>query len=230
MRDLGRWCGIVLLVVVAAGCATMMSRSLVANYTSALVQIDRPEATRERYGQVVTIKPESDNKYSYEDGLFSGIFYASDSRINFSITNKTDHSIKIVWDEAAFIETSGQSGRLAHAGVKYVDRNASQPPSVIPAHGTLTDFVLPTDRVYYREGYYGQYYSNPGGWEEMSLLLPSSQRIPASDSSAVQVFKTEVERNRGKRFGLLLSLEIEGVVNEYTFWFEVQEATVVTGT
>ena len=214
--------------LLAAGCATtgLGSRTMVAKYSSALVQIDRPEATKERYGSVVTIKPEPDNKYVYEDGLFPGIFYVTDSRINFTLTNKTDHSIKIVWDEAAFIDLDGQSGRVAHTGVKYVDRNASQPPSVIPGRTSLTDFVLPTDRVYYREGYYGRYYSSPGGWEELPLVLPGSRQIASVDSTAVQTFRSEVEKNKGKRFGLLLPLEIEGVVSEYTFWFQVQDVSV----
>jgi hypothetical protein len=215
-----------LSIVIVAGCAGIANRFVTASYSSALVQIDRPEATKEQYGSVVTIKPEPDNKYVYEDGLFSGIFYVTNSRINFTLTNKTDHSIKIVWDEAAFIDMDGQSGRVAHAGVKYVDRNASQPPSVIPGGRSITDFVLPTERVYYREGYYGQYYSSPGGWEELPLVLPALRSIAGSDSAAVHAFASEAEANKGKRFGLLLPLEIEGVVNEYTFWFEVQDVSV----
>jgi hypothetical protein len=220
-------CGYLALTL---GCAATGSsgggRLLNASYNSALVQIDRPEATKEQYGAVVTIKPEAGNKYTYEDGLFSGIFFVATSRINFTISNKTEHSIKIVWDDAAFIEISGQSARLAHEGVKYADSNASQPPSVIPARQSLTDFVLPTNRVYYRKGYYGTYYSSPGGWEELPLVLPASHHVESSDTSALATFTSDVEKNKGKRFGILLPLEIEGVVNEYTFWFEVQTATV----
>lgn len=158
----------------------------------------------------------------YEDGLFSGLFFVTRSRINFTITNKTDHSIRIIWDEAAFIDVDGQSGRVAHEGVKYADRNASQPPIVIPRGTSLTDFVLPTGRLY--------------------LVLPASLRIAAGVSGAglehsgpdlqdrlVDGFASEVGKNKGKRFGFLLPLEIEGIVNEYTFWFEVQEASVCFG-
>lgn len=215
---------------VAAGCTTtdLGPRTMSVRYISALVQIDRPETTKERYGSTVTIKPEPDNKYVYEDGLFSGVFYVTSSRINFTLRNKTDHSIKIVWDEAVFIEVDGQSGRVAHEGVKYTDRSASQPPSVIPGGTSLTDFVLPTNRVYYRQGSYSGYYSNPGGWEELDLvLLPESRQIAANDYlAAVAAFASEAKNNKGKRFGLLLPLEIEGVVNEYTFWFEIQKVLV----
>jgi len=219
----------VLAPLLAVGCAAGLGqRAVGAVYRSALVQIDRPEATRERYGAVVTIRPEPDNKYVYEDGLFSGVFFVTSSRINFTITNKTDHSIKIVWDEAAFIETDGTSNRVAHQGVKYADRNASQPATVVPRGTSITDFVLPTSRVYYREGYYGKYYSSPGGWRELDLVQPALCLVSPGDSTAVRGFRSQAEANIGKRFGLLLPLEIQGVVNEYTFWFQVQGASVVT--
>ena len=216
-----------------AGCLPTLpaTATIASQYRSALVQIDRPKETKERYGSVVAIKPESDNKYAYEDGLFLGIFYVIDSRIHFILKNKTEHSIKIVWDEAAFIDIDGQSDRVVHTGVKYADRNASQPPSVIPGQRSLTDFVVPAKSIYYREGYYGTYYSSPGGWEELGIVLPTSDKVAAdrygvADSLAVEAFISKVKDNIGKRFGFLLPLEIEGVVNEYTFWFEVQDASV----
>ncbi len=215
-----------LCTVTAMGCGGIGSRLVRAYYSSALVEVDRQETTKEHYGSEVTIKPGPDKSFVYEDGLFNGQFYVTSSRINFTLTNKTDRSIKIIWDEAAFIDMEGQSGRVTHEGVKYIDRNASQPPSVVPSEKSLTDFVVPTERVYYREGYYSQYFSTPGGWEESSLILPGSRNIISGDSAAVNAWTKEIVVNKGKRFGLLLPLEIEGIVNEYTFWFEVQDVSV----
>jgi len=215
--------------VLAIGCAPLQHRIVAsATYTSALVQVDRPQENRDRYGEVVTVKPAEGSKYLYEDQLLSAVFYVTQNRINFQFQNKTDHSLKIIWDETAFIDQTGKSGRVAHQGVKYVDRNASQPPSVVPAHGTLEDFVLPTDRVYYREGYYGQYFSNPGGWEELGLLQPSSGLLASNDTTSLAEFRSLASSNKGKRFGLLMPIEIEGVANEYTFWFEIQNVSVTT--
>lgn len=206
---------------------TALPKTATARYSCALVQIDRPEAMKERYGPVVTIQQEPENKYVYEDGLFAGVFCVMNSRVTFVITNKTEHSIKIVWDQAAFIEVGGESGRLAHHGVKYADRNASQPSSVIPRGSSLSDFVLPTNRIYYRQGSFGRYYSSPGGWEELPLVLPASRSIADGDAGAAEAFASEATTNKGKRFGVLLPFEIQGVLNEYTFWFEVQEASVI---
>ena len=202
--------------------AKVINVDLIGEYRSALVQIDRPKETQNRYGSVVTIKPETDNKYTYEDGLFFGVFYVLDASIHFVLTNKMDHSIKIIWDEAAFIDMEGQSGRVMHTGVKYADRNAPQPPSVIPKQSTLTDNVVPTNNVYYDNDY--------GDWKERGIVQPDERRFVDSDSSLTltNAYKLIAERNKGRRFGLLLPLEIEGVVNEYTFWFEVQEVSVRT--
>ena len=216
-----RFASLALVLAAFSGCTTVMT-NMAASYNSALVQIDRPEATKERYGAVVTIRPESGNKYVYEDGLFRGIFYATSSRINFEITNKTDHSLKIIWNEAAFIDVNGQSDRVAHSGVKYADVSGPQPPSVVPRQTSLSDFALPSDRIYYRSGpsYEG------GGWKELGLVLPTSDKVVAADSVGVRTFRAKVESNKGRRFGLLLPIEIEGVVNEYTFWFKVQDASI----
>jgi len=35
-----------------------------------------------------------------------------------------------------------------------------------------------------------------------------------------------MEKYKGRKFGLLLPLKIEGVINEYTFWFEVQDVSI----
>ena len=155
------------------------------------------------------------------------LILADSISIPFWITNKTEHSVKLVWDEATFIGVGGLIEKVMHAGIKYADRNGLQPPSVIPAGQTYVDAAYPNDRVYFREGYYGTYYSSPGGWEHLSLILPAAQVQPGHSPIEDQAFAARVAENKGKRFGLVLPLEIEGVTNEYTFWFEVTSAKVI---
>jgi hypothetical protein len=109
-------------------------------------------------------------------GLFSAelehVTMEGDVPINFilSVRNKSEHSIKLVWDEASYIDYDGDLTKVMHEGVKYIDRNSAQSPSVIPAKQRLADVVYPNDRVSYREGYYGRYYSRPGGWQHAPLI------------------------------------------------------------
>lgn len=211
------------------GCAGMMGTRYIneVSYDLKLAQVDCPEETKERWGDVAKIEMSEKTKYRYEDDLFEGVFIVTSDRIVCELKNKTDHSIKIIWDEASFIDINGNSGRIMHSGVKYVDRNSSQPPSVIPAHGKFNDVILPSDRVWYREGYYGTYYSKSGGWEHLGLIQPQFEITdPILERSQVTMSDT-LESTAGeligKKIGVLLPLAIEGVVNEYTFWFEVSD-------
>lgn len=64
----------------------------------------------------------------------------------------------------------------------------------------------------------------------MPLIVPYQKAIPAGLSSgpspAVSDLRREAEGMVGKRMGVLVPLEIEGVTNEYTFWFEIKGAHV----
>lgn len=75
--------------------------------------------------------------------------------IHFSLTNKTSHSIKIIWDEVVYVDVNGSSYRAMYSGVKYIDRTNPQLPTIVFRNGSIEDLVLPTDNVYYLSGQYG---------------------------------------------------------------------------
>lgn len=213
------------------GCATlMMTQYATATYEVALVEVERPTATRERWGDRTQIVLGDSSRYQYEDDLVDVRMGFVSDQIVFLLRNKTAHSLKVIWDEAAYIDYDGELTRVMHEGTSYADRNASQPPSIVPARQTLTDLIAPNNRVYYREGFYGRYYSSPGGWDHLPLILPYRREVPVGSASgpstAIADFRREAEELVGKRVGVLLPLEIEGVTNEYTFWFEIKGATV----
>lgn len=225
--------GILLLVSTSAlgGCMSMLApQYATATYDVALVEVERPTATRERWGDRTQIELGDSSRYHYEDDLIDARMAFTENQILFILRNKTDHSVKLIWDEAAYIDYDGALTKVMHEGTKYVDRNAAQPPSIIPARQSLTDLIAPNNRVYYREGYYGRYYSNPGGWEHAPLILPYQKAISPGPSSGpspvIAALRQEAEGMVGKRVGVLLPLEIEGVTNEYTFWFEIKSAHV----
>jgi len=49
----------------------------------------------------------------------------------FTVNNKTDDPIKIIWDGARLIDEKGISHRLNHSGIGYEERNLSQPPTIV---------------------------------------------------------------------------------------------------
>jgi len=138
--------------------------------------VERPAQAKKRYGgqRIDKIEQEGVLKYFFEDNLVKIFWLATARGVSFVLENRTDHSIKIVWDEASYVDVEGVSHRVIHEGVKYADRNASQPPTVVVRKGSVTDIVVPSDSIYWREGFYGRYFSSPGGWETKPLF-PSAQ-------------------------------------------------------
>lgn len=179
-------------------------------YKVGLQEVERPENVKERYGEskIVNFEEEGQTKYRYEDDMIEIVWVAVSTQFSFSLKNKTDHSIKIIWDEAVYVDENGSSGRVMHAGVKYTDRNASQPPTVIVKNAKIDDLVCPTDNVYYVSGQYGGWHTKP--------LFPNSATTQEDLNKLTQA-------SVGKVVQILLPLQIEETVNEYIFTFKVEE-------
>lgn len=133
------------------------------SYEVALQQVERPADASERYGpiQLHAQKDGSVTKYSFSDELIDVLWLADSEGISFDLKNKTDHSIKIAWDEAAFVDTGGQSHRVIHTGVRLMDKGAPQAPSVVVRGGRLSDRIVPADNIYFESGKYGGWRTRP---------------------------------------------------------------------
>lgn len=144
---------------------------------------------------------------------------AGKENVQFAITNRTDRSIKIIWDEASFVGVDGKVSKVMHIGTKFADRERPQAPSVIPSHQTLEDGAWPNDRVWFSQGHYSAYYSVPAEWKHVGLVLPNTTILKVAPGAQVVPdagFVSQAKANIGKRMGLILPLQIEGVTNEYT--------------
>lgn len=84
---------------------------------------------------------------TFDDGKIQAIFIVGEKDLNFTIKNLTSDPMKINWDEASLI-IYGESKRVMHKGIKFIDRDAPQAPTVIPGNSSIDDLVLPTDNVY----------------------------------------------------------------------------------
>ena len=99
-------------------------------YEFSLVSVERPEDQGDRFGEMIT--GEADNGgILYEESVLKCVWVVGADRLSFALKNKTENSMKIIWDEAAYIDQNGSTQKIMHSGVKYTDRNSSQPPSVI---------------------------------------------------------------------------------------------------
>lgn len=155
---------------------------------------------------------------SFEDDKISANFNIGDKEISFSLKNKTDNVMKIIWDESSIVQF-GTSHKVMHSGVKYIDRNSSQPPSVIPPQASIDDILLPANNIYYREGYYSQYSSIAGGWEKNDLF-------PMHDLNKPEIKETIVNL-KGQSFSIYLPIQYLGKTLDYTFNFAITNVSPI---
>jgi hypothetical protein len=73
--------------------------------------------------------------------------------IAFSLQNKGTEPIRIDWDKVSFVNPDGVASRVMHSGVRFIERDRPQPPTIVPPGARITDELLPTNRVQYGRGW-----------------------------------------------------------------------------
>jgi hypothetical protein len=202
-----------LLSMIAAGllfssCGAF--KSYVASYSIGLTAVESPADAKQQFGEtkVVTFDEGGINKYRYEDDYIDIVWYVGLKQFNFTLKNKSGHTLKINWDDVSYVDVKGQVGRVMHSGVKYADRNSSQPATTVPKGASISDILLPTDNVYYASGQYG-------GWRE-TYLVPCVYKTP-------EAFNSEAPTLVGKTMTIMMPIMIENVQNDYTFTFNIDK-------
>ncbi|MDA3817724.1 MAG: hypothetical protein PF486_10135 [Prolixibacteraceae bacterium] len=195
----------ILIAMMATSC--MMYKGY---YDMGLQEVERPENAEEQYGEskIVTLEEDGKSKISYEDELIKIVWLPLSTQFSFNLKNKTDHSIKIIWDEAVYVDENGSSGRVMHSGVKYTDRNNPQPPTIVVKNANIDDIIVPTDNIYYVSGQYG-------GWQTKPLL--------PNKANTEEELNTLTQSYIDKKVQVVLPIEIEDTVNEYIFKFKVDD-------
>ena len=169
---------------------------LAGGYMTKLIKVEKPENSEIKYGQIQVIA-DSLNRYSYEDNYISIIILGNSKEFSLNLTNKTPYSLKLIWDDAIFVDTHGSISKIMHNGIKYSDRESAQPASTIIRGARLEDIAIPTRNVYYDD-----------------LLKDWEVRSMYSDMTGNEV----------KQVQLMLPIQIKDVTNEYIFIFEIKHA------
>lgn len=198
-----------LFIAVALGCASQK----VASYNVSLNSVESPADAKVQFGETKIVSQAEANvtKYSYEDDFIAITWYVDSCQFNFTLRNKSNHTIKINWDDISYVNYNGQTGRVMHAGVKYNEKNNSQPSTMVPKGASISDILLPTDNVYFVSGQYG-------GWREKSLI-PNSFDKKTNIDAAASVYV-------GKTMTILMPIYIENVQNDYVFKFNIDSYSV----
>ena len=157
-----------------------------------------PDDRTYRYIFTMT-KPAASDIGIYEDANIKAEFALSKSRFGFALSNKTDGPIRVDWNQIAYVDPLGDSHKVIHEGVRYMTRNETLPPSVVPPGARISDVIVPSDLVSLR---------SIGGWE-VAEPLPGPE-------VGLKVLKL-----KGKTISFFIPLDIDGSVKNYNFVFSI---------
>ena len=92
--------------------------------------------------------------------------------------------------------------------------------------GSIEDIVFPTDYVSWESG--SKY--SAGNWDEKPFFLDSDYhgQYTKGRYSSFNDFEKAVQNNVGKQIQVLLPLQIQDIVNDYIFTFNVDVVTAST--
>ena len=184
----------VFLTVILASCR------VVDIYKVRLREVEQPENVKEQYSKskITIFAEENETKNSYEDDFIKIIWLPALTEFSFTLENKSDNSIKIIWDEAVYIDEDNSSLKVIHSGVRFVDGDKAQPLTVIAKKTKINDLVTPVDTIYY----------SSGGWGKLPLF--------------------SVQKSAGKTVKILLPIQIQETINKYIFSFKINHTRINT--
>ena len=175
-----------------------------AAYDISLISVEKSTGAKKMGEQSIeTVIEGGISKFSFQDETVRIKWLPSPYDIVFVLYNKTDGPVRIVWNEARFIDEKGASHRLIHSGTGYEDRNNSHPPTVVAARGTLEDFVHPADYFQREDDYGGSSYKQQGYWKRAPFL-------PAQIKGTAEELRTKAEPFVDKTFQVILALQQSG--------------------
>ncbi len=185
-----------LFCLLLVGCAPVIH--YLPQYDFTLKSVERPQNAKERYGEskIINIAEGDTIKYQFEDKMIDLTFIPANKMFYLSITNKTNHSIKLVWDEAVFVDGKGNSSKLANGEMRRINMNSPHPPSVIVRGSSFNTVVFPSANI-------------------TSYSIESV--IPSDKKDSIIEVKSYAQNYIGQKVQILLPLKIEETINEYIF-------------
>lgn len=171
------------------------AEDLSGKYISVLSKVEKPSNPSIRYGKTTIIEDDKKvSKYSYIDNIIDIQILGSSEQFDFILKNVSNNSIKVVWNEAAFVNFDGSTSKIMHNGTKYSQREADQPATTIIKGAKIEDLAAPTCNVRYSDVL--------NEWVTNSMYPYEPALTPG-------------------QLRLMLPIQIKEVINEYIFVFDV---------
>lgn len=186
-------------------------------YDMSIQSVERPRSRETDLGEISTSTIKRNGKLfsAFEDNLIAAQFFYGDKDIELLLVNKFEQTVKLNWDNAAWVDTDGRSMRLIHSGIRLNDKNAPQAPSLIPKLGTLNVYIVPANNLWTHRGVDAQGKAfRVSGWETLFDL-----QVGSEEDEETRVKRAQA--NVGKSCAILLPIEVDGHQYDYVFHFKL---------
>jgi hypothetical protein len=142
---------------------------------------------------------------TYSDNALEATFELERTGIGAVIGNRTESTMKILWDEASLVDIDGMSHNVMSSELSPDDPSQLVPATVVVAGSKHAAFIVPSENADYHDGY----------WHYESLLPYVDQ------SGTAKAVKKQRAEFGTRQIKLLLPIESAGVKTEYLFTFDV---------
>jgi hypothetical protein len=202
-----------LLIIILFSFASYCSGHYV-EYKITLKNVDYVHTPDNDLGEkkIVLFQEKDELKSAYENEMIKIVWTPTPYRFLFAITNKTQHSMKIVWKEAEYIDQNGVAKKIMQSAVGLSERNGYHLPITVASGSTVKGFVFPADSLYWVSG-------DRGGWRQ-DPLFPYFNRTSAED------LMVEVKEYKGKSVQVLLPFDVQNSIYNYRFTFKISDVVL----
>lgn len=138
------------------------------HYYFELTSVDKPKSQNVKRGKIT-------GGDSFEDNIITIVWREEQQTFFFALQNKTDNTMRVLWDECVITNFDGFIERVLHKGADLDALKQSQQPSIIPSKAKLLDFVCSEQCFGKRRsptGYGGTDYDEAMVGKQMRLTLP----------------------------------------------------------
>jgi hypothetical protein len=186
---------------------TMISCSYSGTYKVSLQYVENQNIQNDTI-KILSYQDIGITKYSYEDSQIKIIWLPLNTQFNFTLINKSSHTMKIIWDDGVYVNENGNCLKILHNGVQNINKNNSQLSTIIVKGANIDDAVAPIDNVYLQSGQYG------------GLNVSSLFKNTVMSTDEFYILKNIYV---GKIVKILLPIKINDIVNEYIFYFKIDD-------
>lgn len=134
------------------------------------------------------VSPVASQELSFRDKTIAVSLSIGEQSFQMRFENVSAAPVKIRWESAQYTDVNGQTHRLMHSGIRFVDRNNPVPDQVVAVRGVVEEAVIPVRNVFVSPQQKGGYDIKP--------LFQFDAAVAAKLKGKVILLSLPVEVNR----------------------------------